>query len=301
MRAPGRLTALAMLLLVAGCGATARHRNGRTAVGHHHAAQAEPKAGDPKCACASGKEGECGKEHHGYTGSKGFKYQWCYVAGGAASAKTCAHVLASKDHPGKGWKKCGDDLVKDKAYNPGEEGGATHMMQLMFKMMTTMAERGHEADKAGGKVDLDGLRGQQASMDTMLPQTAALGALARRAAGKTPALVQGTDRISSGYDVVTGQLKLPTLYFSTRQESLTDDPNTGKSIPAAIALVRESSAESSVARETFSDTKTLASRMAEDMGLESSFGYLTMSPAVNTLRRIQVRSDLTIARRVHKK
>ena len=225
------------------------------------------------------------------------------MAGGAASAKTCVHVMKSLDHPEKAWKKCGADLVKGKGSNPGEGGGGEggHMMQLMFKMMTTMAERGHEADKAGGKADLDGLRGQQTSMDTMLPQTAALGALARRAAGKTPALVQGAERISSGYDVVTGQLKLPTLYFSTRQESLTDDPNTGKSIPAAVALVRESSAESSVARETFSDTKTLASRMAEGMGLESSYGYLTMSPAVNILRRIQVRSDLTIARRVHKK
>ena len=65
--------------------------------------------GDPKCACTHGKEGECGKEHHGYTGSKGFDYQWCYVAGGAASATTCTHVLKSLDHPKKGWKKCGAD------------------------------------------------------------------------------------------------------------------------------------------------------------------------------------------------
>jgi hypothetical protein len=317
MLTAGRLAGLAVLLLVASCGATARRharhaarhrRHHRAAVGHHHAdddggaeaharaekSYVEPEAGDPLCACASGKEGECAKEHHGFTG---YTFQWCYVAGGAAAAKTCPHVLKSEDIKTKGWKKCGADLGKHTEKD---------MMKLMFKMMTTMVARGHETDKARGNADVDGVPGQ-ASMDAMAPQLARrvgpeqVAALARRAVGKAQAMVQGVDRISSGYDVVTGQLKLPTLYFSKRQESLSDDPISGRAVPAAVALVREASAESSVARETFSDTKTLASRMAEDLGLESSFGYMTMSPAVSTLRRIQIRSDLTIARRVHKK
>ena len=317
----GRLAGLAVLLLVASCGATARrharhaarHRlHHRTSVGHHHAdddggAEAharaddqkpddrvEPEAGDPLCACASGKEGECAKEHHGL--GKGYKFHWCYVAGGAAAAKTCAHVKVSDDIKTKGWKKCGADLGK---------GAEKDMMKLMFKMMTTMAARGHKAD-VDGVPGSTTVAGEQASMDAMAPQLARrvgpeqVAALARRAVGNAQAMVQGVDRMSSGYDVVTGQLKLPTLYFSKRPESLSDDPISGRAVPAAVALVREASAESSVARETFSDTKTLASRMAEDLGLESSFGYMTMSPAVSTLRRIQIRSDLTIARRVHK-
>jgi hypothetical protein len=79
-----------------------------------------------------------------------------------------------------------------------------------------------------------------------------------------------------------------------------EDQRTGHWYPRAINMIDESSASTSVAREMFGDTKDFAAERANNLQLESSYGVFSMAPETQALRGIQLRSDMSVARRIHK-
>ena len=123
------------------------------------------------------------------------------------------------------------------------------------------------------------------------------------------------DHIATGYDISTGKFKLPTLVW---REYKSDECEKGKSgrwcdntaldkkfyremIPSAIAVSRESTANSAVARRVFTNTKEMASTEASYfLQAKSPQGALTQWQDVSLLRDVQMHSDIMIARREHK-
>ena len=71
-------------------------------------------------------------------------------------------------------------------------------------------------------------------------------------------------------------------------------------VPSSIAVIRETSANSAVARRIFTNTKELAATEALYMGIKSPQGALTQWYDTRMLRDIQMHSDIMVARRQHK-
>jgi hypothetical protein len=127
--------------------------------------------------------------------------------------------------------------------------------------------------------------------------------------------LDGVDHIAAGYDISTGEFKLPTLVW---REYKNDECEKGKSgrwcdntavdkkfyrevIPSAIAVSRESTANSAVARRVFTNTKEMAATEASlFLSAKSPQGALTQGQDVSTLRDVQMHSDIMVARREHK-
>jgi hypothetical protein len=128
---------------------------------------------------------------------------------------------------------------------------------------------------------------------------------------KFESVLDGVDRIGSGFDASTGEIRLPTMVWKTYKDDACGDGKTGRwcdnaatdssfkrdQIPTAMAVTRETAARSTMARRVFSSTKELARSEAERMGFRSPVGVLTQDGDIEALREVQAHSDLLLARR----
>ena len=108
-------------------------------------------------------------------------------------------------------------------------------------------------------------------------------------------LVPGVEQMGMGYDIAHGKFKLPMYKWkSTRKVLNSRPPLRGSSIPSGVAVSTTHSGKRTEGPVVFSSQAQFTRYLAKRMNLPQPEGALTMSQQAESMRDINLYSDLTI-------
>jgi len=108
-------------------------------------------------------------------------------------------------------------------------------------------------------------------------------------------LVPGVEQMGMGYDIGQAKFKLPMFKWkSTRQVLSSRAPLRGSSVPGGVAVSTTHAGKRTEGPVVFSSQAQFTRYLAKRMNLPQPEGALTMSQQADTMRDINLYSDLTI-------